>query len=244
MPFFAASPDMLPSFALAFAAGALSFFSPCVLPLLPAYLASIAGQKDQQKRRIFFFIAGFATLFILLGLAAAGIGQLFLGVKFWLERAAGLVILLFGLHIAGFLPAPVLLREYRPALAGFPRAPASSPFRAGVSAYGLGLAFGFGWTPCIGPVLGAILALAAHEASPLAGASLLAVYAAGLGLPFALAGFGLLGALPAFARRHTAALQRAAGLILVITGGAIIAGVFTRAGFWLLWLFPSLGALG
>src|SRR6056297_2109547 len=179
----------------AFLGGVISFLSPCVLPLAPPYLAYLGGTtldqisgKDREidralARRVFvsacFFVAGLGTVFVALGMGASAVGQVMLQNKMLLGQIAGGVIVVMGLHFLHVIRLPFLNREAR----------FEGPARAGGygTSYVIGLAFAFGWTPCIGPILGAILALAAQEQTLMAGTSLLAVYALGLGMPFLIA---------------------------------------------------------
>lgn len=242
-------------FATAFAAGVVSFLSPCVLPLLPAYLSFVAGQSLQaggtggsiegstgagRGRALVasgVFVLGFASVFVLLGAGASAAGGLLLAHRGVLDIVAGIVVAIFGLAL--ILPLPVLQREWRfhPAL---PRGG-----RLG-AVWLLGAAFAFGWTPCIGPILGAILALAATGSgaggSVAGGAALLAVYALGLGLPFVLAAAGT-DALAARLRRLGRLgrqAQIAAGVVLVAMGAAMASGRLSGFAFWLLETFPFL----
>jgi cytochrome c-type biogenesis protein len=241
---------MTTTYFAALLAGLLSFFSPCVLPLVPAYLCYLAGSSFEElvngastqamRRRILLasllFVAGFATVFVLLGASASVISQLLRAYQDVLAKIAGLILLVFGLHFLG-LRLPFLNFEKRFA---FPRSDA--PF----AAYGMGLAFAFGWTPCIGPVLAAILALAAREESLAQGMLLLASYSLGLGAPFVLAGL----AIPAFLRfsartkKHLHLYEKIAGAGLVVTGALFISGEFTRLAAWLIEAFPALARLG
>ena len=233
-------------FATAFAAGVVSFLSPCVLPLLPAYLSFVAGQslragsagagRGRALVASCVFVLGFASVFVLLGAGASAAGGLLLAHRGVLEIVAGIVVAIFG--IALILPLPVLQREWRfhPAL---PRG------RLG-AVWLLGAAFAFGWTPCIGPILGAILALAATGSgaggSVAGGAALLAVYALGLGLPFMLAAV-FTDALAARLRRLGRLgrqAQIAAGVVLVAMGAAMASGRLSGFAFWLLETFPFL----
>jgi cytochrome c-type biogenesis protein len=235
----------------ALAAGAISFLSPCVLPLVPPYLAYLAGtslehvaegERAAPSRRktvlaALVFIAGFSTVFIALGAGASAIGGLLRAYSYWLSIVAGVAIILMGLHFLGLTPIAWLMREKRLAVA--------KPVGLW-GAYAMGLAFAFGWTPCIGPILAAILAVAASEATVVKGAGLLAIYSAGLGIPFLLAGF----AVEPFARflarfrRHIPKVEKAMGGLLVLTGIAFLTGWIGQMSFWLLESFPALGRIG
>ncbi|MBN8957422.1 MAG: cytochrome c biogenesis protein CcdA [Rhizobiales bacterium] len=235
----------------ALAAGAISFLSPCVLPLVPPYLAYLAGtslehvaegERPAPSRRktalaALVFIAGFSTVFIALGAGASAIGGLLRAYSYWLSIVAGVAIILMGFHFLGLTPIAWLMREKRLAVA--------KPVGLW-GAYAMGLAFAFGWTPCIGPILAAILAVAASEATVAKGAGLLAVYSAGLGIPFLLAGL----AVEPFARflarfrRHIPKVEKAMGGLLVLTGIAFLTGWIGQMSFWLLESFPALGRIG
>ena len=231
----------------AFGAGIISFLSPCVLPLVPGYVSYVAGRTAQQPaetRRLAtvglsaFFVLGFSTVFILLGAAATALGQLLLAYRYELNLVGGAIVILFGLFMIG-LPRPLWLqRDLR--VRADPRGVGPA------SAYLLGLAFGFGWTPCIGPVLGAILTVSAATASISHGVALLAIYALGLGVPFLLAA----GFLDAFMRRLKGMrrvgrpLQIAGGGVMVLMGLAMVTGQLSAFSYWLLETFPALGEIG
>jgi cytochrome c-type biogenesis protein len=238
---------LLPALLVALAAGVLSFLSPCVLPIVPPYIAYMGGislaepgaaGRGRALLPAAFFVLGLSTVFLFLGFTFSWIGQLFLSQQVWLARIAGVVIVIFGLHFLGILRMPLLNREAR--------LDAGDRGGSAFGAYVLGLAFAFGWTPCIGPILGAILSLAATEASVARGTTLLAAYAVGLGLPFLLvAGFldraqGLMERL----RRHMGAIEKAMGALLVGVGVAMATGAFSAFSWWLLETFPGLAALG
>ena len=236
--------------AAAFGAGLVSFVSPCVLPLVPAYISYIAGQKslthlpgrDVKARLVTlglsaFFVLGFSAVFIALGASATQLGSQLLRYRYEANLVGGAIVIAFGLLMLGMTRGmPWLLRDFRfhPRLASGRPAPA----------FVLGAAFGFGWTPCIGPILGAILTVSAAQAS--AGVGLLAAYAAGLGVPFLLTALftrELAGHLKNL-RRVGAFLQIVAGLILVAMGIAMMTGRLTAFSYWLLQTFPALGRLG
>ena len=238
----------------AFAGGIISFLSPCVLPLAPPYLAYLGGTTLDQvsgeeaevdprlARRVFvsacFFVLGLGTVFVALGMTASAIGQFLLQHKVLLAQISGGLIVLLGLHFLHILRIPILNREARfegPAQAG----------NFGIS-YLIGIAFAFGWTPCIGPILGAILALAAQEETIASGATLLAVYALGLGVPFLVAA-AFIGPFLRWAkafRRHMGLVEKAMGLLLVVVGTMMITGEFERLAWWMLETFPILGTIG
>jgi cytochrome c-type biogenesis protein len=235
-------------------AGLVSFLSPCVLPLVPPYLGFLGGTTFEEMshekgleravwRRIVlasvFFVLGFSTVFIALGASASLIGQLIQTWRAELSIAAGIVIILFGLHFLGVFRIPFLLVEKR--YHGRHHTGASY-----AGAYVMGLAFAFGWTPCIGPILSTVLALAANEASLGAGVRLLAVYSAGLGIPFVLAAIAIrpfLSFMQGF-RRHLSLMEKIMGLLLVLTGIAFL-NIFDwfsiqALGQWLIETFPAL----
>lgn len=231
---------------LAFGAGFVSFASPCVLPLVPGYLAWVAGTDlagvQAHRGRTFwlglFFVLGFAAVFVALGAGATGLSGL---LRRWSGEAGvvgGALVAAMGLVQVGLLRLPLpLLRDlrFRPALEG------GTPGQAAL----LGVAFGFGWTPCIGPVLAAVLTAAATSTTA-EGVALLAAYAAGLGVPFLLAALYL----PALLERVRRAarlglwLKRGAGVAMVAMGVAMITGDLTRFGAWMLQAFPALALIG
>jgi cytochrome c-type biogenesis protein len=232
------------------AAGLLSFLSPCVLPLVPPYLTFIAGTTVEElsgagERRArrdvalagLLFVLGFSTVFVALGATASVFGQVIRQYIDLLSYAAGLAIVAMGLHFLGVWRVALLYREARVQV--------EKP--VGVwGAYVMGLAFAFGWTPCIGPILAAILAVAGSEDTALKGAGLLAVYSAGLGLPF----LGAALAIEPFFRfikrfsRHFGKVEKVVGVLLVLTGVAFLTGGMQTMSFWLLEAFPALARLG
>jgi cytochrome c-type biogenesis protein len=237
--------------AAALAAGTLSFLSPCVLPLVPPYLVYLAGTSLERLedaepavslRRdtviaAGLFVLGFSTVFILLGASASVLGGLVRAYSHELAIIAGIAIILMGVHFLGLTRISWLMREKRPAM----------PKPMGLwGAYAMGLAFAFGWTPCIGPILAAILAVAASEATLTKGAGLLAVYSLGLGIPFILAALAIepFAALLVRFRRHVAAVEKAMGGLLVLTGIAFLTGSITQVSYWLLEAFPLLAKIG
>ncbi len=241
------------SYFAALTAGILSFLSPCVLPLVPPYICFIAGTSIDQLtgddeldpaigRRIFTsaiaFVLGFSTVFVLLGATASYLGQLVGDHLDLLSKIAGAVIILLGLHFMGLLKIGLFYKEAR-----F-EGPSKPIGLAG--AYVVGLAFAFGWTPCVGPVLAAVLFYAAQESSIWKGVSLLGVYAAGLGIPFllaALAGKPFLRFMQRF-KKHLGMVEKLIGVLLVITGVLFLTGSMNVIGFWLLEMFPALGRVG
>ncbi|MBP7001823.1 cytochrome c biogenesis CcdA family protein [Amaricoccus sp.] len=241
--------SLAPALLVAGVAGLLSFLSPCVLPIVPPYLAYMAGASlddlaagREADRRVMrtavFFVLGLSTVFLLLGLAASSLGRALLAWQREMAMLAGAVIVLFGLHFLGVLRIPLLYREAR-----LDAPPANG---SAFGAYVLGLAFAFGWTPCIGPVLGAILSLAAQEASVERGMLLMGVYAVGLGVPFLLVALFLRQAagLLAGMRRHMRLIERAMGALLLVVGVMMLTGAFTDLSFWLLETFPALARIG
>lgn len=242
-------------FLSALGAGALSFLSPCVLPLVPPYLCYMAGVSvddfrnegpvarfDPSRRALLLaslaFVAGFSTVFIALGASATAIGRL---LRIWQEPlaiVAGIFIILMGLNFLGLLKIPFLSREVR--FQGSQR-----PAGAG-AAYLMGLAFAFGWTPCIGPVLGSILTLAGSRETAGEGAAMLAVYSAGLGIPFLIAAL-FSGAFMRFLTRfrvHLGKVEKVMGGLLVIAGVLFMTGGMQDFSFWLLETFPVFQTIG
>ncbi len=241
--------SFVPAASVALLAGILSFLSPCVLPIVPPYLAYMGGitmtelSSDTPRRRrailpAGFFVLGLSTVFLLLGFTASIFGQFFLQNQDWFSRASGLVVLVLGLHFLHVIRIPLLDREAR--------LDAGDRGGSALGAYVLGLAFAFGWTPCIGPQLGAILSLAASEASLSRGTALLAVYAMGLGLPFLLAAVFIDRSMVLMAglKPHMGLIEKAMGALLVLVGLALLTGAFSRFSYWLLDTFPSLAYLG
>lgn len=237
------------SLLIALAGGVISFLSPCVLPIVPPYLAYMAGTSSDAvqsgrgpDRKVVtaavFFVLGLSTVFLLLGFAASALGQMFLQYQGALGKAAGAVIILFGLHFLGVIRIPILFREARIDAGDRGGTPAG--------AYVLGLAFAFGWTPCIGPVLGAILAMAAQESSVSQGMLLMVLYALGLGIPFLLAAIFLrhfMGVMNRF-KRHMGLVEKIMGGLLLAVGVLLITGGFASMSFWLLETFPFLAVMG
>ncbi len=222
----------LTAIGLAFAAGLLSFVSPCVLPLLPVYLSFISGVgvEDlgrEHRRRLLLtsllFVAGFTVIFVLMGAGAGGVGRLLIEYREVLMIAAGAFIAFSGLVVAGFirLPEPVLK---------------VAPKRAGAGgAFLTGAALAIGWTPCVGYVLGAILSMAATSQSALSGSLLLLVYSMGLGVPFVLAAlaFDWVSARLGWVKRHYRGIQVTAGLVLVVFGVLMMFGVLQELSRWM-----------
>jgi cytochrome c-type biogenesis protein len=232
-------------------AGLVSFLSPCVLPLVPPYLVFLAGtslerfaDREPEPRvkletvsAAVLFVLGFSTVFVALGASASVIGSLIRAYSGPLATVAGIIIIIMGLHFLGVTPIALLHRQKRLDVA--------KPVGLW-GAYVIGLAFAFGWTPCIGPILAAILAVAASEQTVAKGASLLAVYSLGLGIPFVIAAF----AIESFAaflsrfRNYLHRVEQAMGALLVLTGIAFLTGNINQMSVWLLETFPVLGKIG
>ena len=231
-------------------AGMLSFLSPCVLPLVPPYLVYLTGtslerfadaEEEPRVRRetiaaALLFVLGFSTVFVTLGASASAVGALLHAYSYVLGKVAGVVIIIMGLHFLGLTPIAWLMREKRVQVV--------KP--VGIwGAYLMGLAFAFGWTPCIGPVLGTILAIAGSEGSVGQGAGLLAVYSLGLGIPFIAAALAVepFAAFLARFRAHLGTVEKVMGGLLVVAGVAFFSGWITDLGSWLIQTFPDLGKL-
>jgi cytochrome c-type biogenesis protein len=238
---------------VAVVAGAISFLSPCVLPLVPSYLCFITGasldelsdgdsaSENQQKRAFIaaiFFVLGFSTVFVALGASASFAGQLLRTHLGLLSQIAGVFIIIMGLHFMGVFKIALLHREAR-------YHHHTRPVGL-LGAYGIGLAFAFGWTPCIGPVLATILTLAASEQDVVRGASLLAVYSLGLGIPFLMAAAGVGTFLVFFGKfkRHLQRVEQVMGVLLVATGVMFLTGSMQTLSYWLLEQFPYLATIG
>jgi cytochrome c-type biogenesis protein len=232
-------------------AGLVSFLSPCVLPLVPPYLIYLTGATiehvaneepvSSSRRAVMIsallFVLGFSTVFILLGASATLIGGLIRAWSAELAILAGIVIIVMGLHFLGLTRISLMMREGR----------LSIPKPVGLwGAYVMGLAFAFGWTPCIGPILAAILSIAAAEATIVKGAGLLAVYSAGLGIPFLVAAFMVEQFSSLFARMkaHLATVERAMGVLMIATGIGFLTGAVSSVSIWLLETFPWLQSFG
>lgn len=237
---------LLPAMLVALLAGVLSFLSPCVLPIVPPYLAYMGGisMGDMRgnataRRRIIlpalFFVLGLSTVFLLLGFTASAFGMFFLQNQELFAQFSGVVVIVFGLHFLSIFRIPLLDREAR--------LDAGQQGGSAFGAYLLGLAFAFGWTPCIGPQLGAILSLAAQEGSLARGTTLLAVYALGLGLPFFLAAIFVERSMGLMARLkpYMKTIERMMGILLLIVGVALLTGAMSRFTWWLVEAFDALG---
>lgn len=239
------------TFASAFGAGIVSFLSPCVLPLVPGYVSYVAGDTLAHNARpssptqrlsalglSLCFVAGFSTVFIALGAGASALGQQLLRYQYEANIVAGVIVIVFGLFMVGVLHPSWSQRDLRfhvDIKGGRP-----------LAAYVIGLAFAFGWAPCIGPVLGAILTLSAVAATMNSGVAFLGVYSLGLGLPFLATAFftgALLKTLKSV-RRAGRWLQFAAGAVMILMGVAMITGALSAFAFWLLRTFPAFSTLG
>ena len=236
----------------ALAGGLISFVSPCVLPLVPPYLCYIGGVsiedlEDEEPGKsaprsvvpaAVAFVLGFSTVFVALGATASVIGRAVAGYVGSLTVVGGVLIILMGLHFLGLFRLALLNREARIHL---------RDLKPGViGAYGLGLAFAFGWTPCIGPVLAAILAVAGASDTVGQGAFLLMIYSLGLGIPFLAAAFFaplFLSWLKGF-RRFLPVVEKGMGAFLVLTGIAFLSGYMATVSYWMLEAFPGLATLG
>ena len=232
-------------------AGLVSFLSPCVLPLVPPYLCFLAGTTFEHliarepaplvaRRELataLLFVLGFTTVFVALGASASAIGELLRQYSSILTTIAGISVIVMGLHFLGVFHFAFMNRTARVQV--------EKPVGLW-GAYVMGLAFAFGWTPCIGPVLAAILAVAASESSVARGAGLLAVYSLGLGIPFLLAAFALKPFVGFLARMRSrlGAVEKVMGGLLVLTGVAFLSGWISQASYWMLENFPALSKFG
>ena len=240
---------LLPAMLFALLGGLVSFLSPCVLPIVPPYLAymggvSIAKMTDEAaaRRRVIasaaFFVLGLSTVFLILGFIVSALAAFFLKNQDWFVVIAGGVVMVFGMHFLGIFRIAFMDNEMR--------MEAGDRGGSAFGAYMLGLAFAFGWTPCIGPVLGSILTLAASEASTARGTLLLGIYALGLGLPFMLVAaiFPRFKGVIASMRQHQGRIEKAMGLLLWTVGLMMLTGQYTDFSWWLLERFPALATLG
>lgn len=234
-----------------FLAGLLSFLSPCVLPLVPPYLCYLAGttvselsqsgENPALRRHALiaaaFFVLGFSCVFVALGAGASVIGGLLRYYSDVLAKVAGVAIIIMGLNFLGLFRLSFLAREARLEV-DRPAGP--------LGAFVMGLAFAFGWTPCIGPVLAGVLAVAGSEGTVTRGAGLLAIYSAGLGVPFLLAAAAITPFLAFMNRfkRHLGLVEKGMGVLLILTGLAFLTGSISQFGFYLLEAFPGLAKLG
>jgi cytochrome c-type biogenesis protein len=228
-------------FMVAFVAGLLSFLSPCVLPLVPSYvgfitgmtLPEVSGRRRAALLHALLFVAGFSLVFVLLGASATALGRALNYYQVWLQRVGGVLIIIFGLLCLGVFKVGLLNQERRVHLEHKPVGYLGSAL--------VGVAFGAGWTPCIGPVLGAILGLAATTSDVTRGMQLLAVYSAGLAVPFLIAAVAVESFLDWFQsfRRYLPWVMRLSGLILIVVGILLVTGEFTRLAGWLQGLTPD-----
>ena len=227
--------------AVAFLAGVLSFLSPCVLPLVPSYLGFVTGftlEEMSGRRRLamlhsLLFVVGFSLVFILLGASATALGRVLNYYQEWVTRIGGVIIIFFGLYLVGVIKLRFLEQEQRVHLDRKPLGYLGSVL--------VGMAFGAGWTPCIGPMLGAILGLAASQADVQRGILLLAFYSAGLAVPFLITAWAVESFLDWFKgfRRHLALVQKVSGALLLLVGILLVSGQFTRMAGWLQGLTPE-----
>lgn len=233
-------------------AGLLSFVSPCVLPLVPPYLAWLAGVsfdelrsetlESDRKRRIIIaalaFVLGFTTVFVALGATASVVGRTIAQYFGVLSVIAGIIIIIMGLHFLGLFRIGLLYREARIQVGRKPAGP--------IGAYIIGLAFAFGWTPCVGPVLAAILFVAGSEGTAARGAGLLTVYSLGIGIPFLVAAIFASRFLDWAAkfRKHMRKVEMLMGGLLILTGVLFITGQMSIISFWLLETFPVFQSIG
>jgi len=232
---------------LSFFAGIISFLSPCVLPLIPGYLSFICGtdlEKLQKKSKYFvlqkslLFVSGFSIIFILLGASSTFFGSFLLNKSQVFSNIIAIIIIFFGMYLLGIVKFNFLNNELRFYLSKY-----SSNFFFPLI---VGMGFAFGWTPCIGPILGSILALASLEKTLTEGIFLLITYSIGLGIPFVLAGY-YMGNFLIFSKKtkkFTSTIQKTSGVILILTGILILTSKLQAIGFYLLELFPFLGKLG
>lgn len=245
--FLAAS--LLPAMMIALGAGLLSFLSPCVLPVVAPYLAYMGGvsvselqdEKGGRGRVILaalFFVLGLSTVFLFLGLGFSALGRALAEARYWLSFGAGAVVLIFGLHFLHVFRIPFLDREAR--------LDAGDQGGSAFGAYLLGLAFAFGWTPCLGPILAAITSVVIAQGDIGRGVLLLGLYSVGLGLPFlaAAAFFPRLKGTIAWMKRHMGTIEKISGGLLVVIGLLMLTGNFSRISNWLLNTFPALQNIG
>ncbi len=242
--------SLFPAMFVALMAGLVSFLSPCVLPIVAPYLAymggitmnELSGEDGVSRHRpmgvAIFFVLGLSTVFLLLGFTFSFFGQFYLQNQDWFTGGAGVVVMIFGAHFLGIYRIGFLDYEAR--------MDAGDKGGTTFGAYVLGLAFAFGWTPCLGPILGTILTLAAMEGSVVRGTFLLGIYALGLGIPFLLvaAFYPRMSRLMNWMKRHMERIERIMGLLLWTVGLLILTGQLTVFSFWLLEVFPALATIG
>jgi cytochrome c-type biogenesis protein len=231
---------------LALAGGLLSFLSPCVLPVVPPYLAYMSGismsemtSPTEARKRVIvpalFFVMGLSTIFLLLGFAASKLGIFFLSNQEWFNRIAGIIVITFGLHFLGLIRIPFLMREAR--------LDAGDQGGSAFGAFLLGLAFAAGWTPCNGPILSGILTMVAREADVTRGLYLMGIYSIGLGLPFLLSAIFITRAIGLMRRLrpHMRKIEIAMGALLVIVGLLLFTSSLSILSGWMLDAMDSLG---
>ncbi|WP_313136029.1 cytochrome c biogenesis CcdA family protein [Paracoccus jeotgali] len=236
----------MPAALVALLAGVVSFLSPCVLPIVPPYLAymtgvGVNGLKAGERSAVpaaLMFVLGLSTVFLIMGFAASTFGRIFLDYQIWLARVAGVAVIFMGLHFLHVFRIPIMDREAR--------LETGDQGGSAVGAYVLGLAFAFGWTPCIGPLLGTILSLAATDANATRGTALLAVYALGLGIPFLLSAIFINRAIGLMDRikPHMKMIERVMGVLLIAVGLMLVSGRMADLSYWMLETFPGLATLG
>jgi len=237
-----------------FAAGIISFLSPCVLPLVPGYLSYVSGQSMEdlqnqaqvrEKMAVLMlslsFVLGFTTIFIAFGASATAIGRLLMAYRYEMNIVGGSIVILFGLFLTGLLRLNWLHREFR-----IQHDSSNAGSGKPLAAYVLGLAFAFGWTPCIGPILGSILMVGANTSTVGNGIILLSIYSLGLGLPFIIAAMFTNHFLRHARRlqRHSRKIQIGAGILMIIMGIAMVTGYLSDFSWWLLEAFPILSKIG
>lgn len=220
-----------------FGAGVASFLAPCVVPLLPAYLGIISGEAERSVRATAVFVLGFAVVFAALGAAAGLVGGSLEGVQSGVQRVGGVLVLVMGLALLGVIRGP-LAGEHR-LLQAVPRA--TGPLRPFV----VGVVFGAAWTPCVGPLLGAALTIAAGSGQALRGALLLVAYALGIGVPFMLASLGLASSAAARQRlqRIGPVVQRVGGALLIVLGVLLVTGAYDHLTSYLARFTPAVGGI-
>ena len=241
--------SLLPAMIIALAGGLISFLSPCVLPIVPPYLAYMGGisvsdmgeDKTARNRALLtsvFFVLGLSTVFLILGASATALGKLIIGNRDTFSIVAGIIIMIFGAHFIGVYRIGFMDRELR--------VDAGEQGGSAFGAYLLGLAFAFGWTPCQGPQLGAILSIAAQEDNVASGIILLGTYALGLGIPFILvaAFFPRLTGFMTWMKRHMDRIEKIMGLLLWTVGLMMATGAFTDMALWLNEKIPVLQQFG
>jgi cytochrome c-type biogenesis protein len=238
-------------FLVAFWGGILSFLSPCVLPLVPGYLSYIAGVRIEDislnnkeiKNKVFFaslfFIAGFSFIFIALGAGASGIAPLIISYKNILTKISSILIIVLGLHVLGLFKINFLYREFR-------FNPEINEIRSVITPFILGIAFGLGWTPCIGPILASVLVLASSQKTVFQGMILLSLYAAGMGIPFLISALIIekFQEKSIFLKRHLNVIEKIAGILLLLTGIFIFLGELQSLGGLILDFLPFLNQFG